>query len=105
MGSLIYSAMASAMSEIGAIGKEKVNGQQGFKYRGVDDVMNALQPVLVKNRIFCLPGGSRTYQGGTRYKKRFRTHLFHSENQVHILCRGRFKCIGGSNRRRHGQRR
>ncbi|MFR5902744.1 MAG: ERF family protein [Neglectibacter timonensis] len=55
MGSLIYSAMASAMSEIGAIGKEKVNGQQGFKYRGVDDVMNALQPVLVKNRIFVSP--------------------------------------------------
>lgn len=55
MPNQIYTAMAAAMAEIGAIGKEKTNGQQGFKYRGIDDVMNALQPVLVKNRIFVTP--------------------------------------------------
>lgn len=55
MPNQIYTAMAAAMAEIGAIGKEKMNGQQGFKYRGIDDVMNALQPVLVKNRIFVTP--------------------------------------------------
>lgn len=51
----IYSALCAAMSEIGAIGKEQKNQQQGFMYRGVDAVMNALQPVLIKNRIFVLP--------------------------------------------------
>jgi len=43
------------MSEIGAIGKEKTNTQQNFKYRGVDDVMNALQPLLIKNGLFVVP--------------------------------------------------
>lgn len=75
MGAQIYSAIAEAMSEIGAITKGKKNQQQGFMYRGVDDVMNALQPILVKHRIFILPevldqsreerttksGGSLTY--------------------------------------------
>jgi hypothetical protein len=43
------------MSEIGAIGKDKKNQQQGFMYRGVDDVMNTLQPLLVKHRVFIVP--------------------------------------------------
>ena len=55
MEGLIYGALAQAMSEIGSIGKDKRNSQQGFMYRGVDDVMNALQPILVKNKIFILP--------------------------------------------------
>ena len=51
----IYKSIIGVMSEIGAIGKEKINSQQGFKYRGVDDVMNALQPLLIKHNIFIIP--------------------------------------------------
>ena len=51
----IYGAIASAMSEIDAIGKTKRNAQQGFLYRGVDDVMNTLNPILVRNKIFIVP--------------------------------------------------
>jgi len=43
------------MGEIGAIEKGKKNQQQGFMYRGVDDVMNALQPLLVKHKVFIVP--------------------------------------------------
>lgn len=43
------------MSEIGAIGKDKKNQTQGFMYRGVDDVMNALQPILTKYKVFIVP--------------------------------------------------
>ena len=43
------------MNEIGAIGKDKSNQQQGFKYRGIDDVMNALQPLLAKHKVFVTP--------------------------------------------------
>ena len=43
------------MSELGAITKNKRNQQQGFSYRGVDDVMNALNPLMVKNKLFCVP--------------------------------------------------
>ena len=51
----IYQAIIGAMSDIGVIGKEKKNAQQGFKYRGVDDVMNALQPVMVQHGLFVVP--------------------------------------------------
>lgn len=51
----IYEAMTKVMMEIGAIGKDKTNMQQGFKYRGIDQVYNELQPILSKNKIFTLP--------------------------------------------------
>lgn len=51
----IYEAISNVMAEIGAIGKEKKNQQQGFMYRGIDDVMNALQPALVKHKVFITP--------------------------------------------------
>lgn len=51
----IYEAMTKVMAEIGAIGKDKTNTQQGFKYRGIDQVYNELQPILSKNKIFTLP--------------------------------------------------
>lgn len=51
----IYESITAIMQEIPAIGKEKKNQQQGFKYRGIDDVMNALQPILAKHKVFVVP--------------------------------------------------
>ena len=51
----IYQAIAKCMEEIGAVGKNDVNKTQGFKYRGIDAVMNALNPALVKNHVFIVP--------------------------------------------------
>lgn len=51
----IYAAINAAMADISAIGKDKYNQQQGFKFRGIDDVMNALKPILTKNKIFTVP--------------------------------------------------
>jgi hypothetical protein len=51
----IHEAICAAMSRTGAITKDKKNAQQGFKYRGVDDVMNALQPIFSEFLIFCTP--------------------------------------------------
>lgn len=55
MSGNIYGAINSVMAELGAIGKDKRNAQQNFNYRGVDDVMNALNPLLVKHKLFCVP--------------------------------------------------
>lgn len=52
---MIYGKIAEITGEIGAITKSKVNSQQGFKYRGIDDVMNALNPLFSKHKIFCVP--------------------------------------------------
>lgn len=51
----IYQAISKCMEEIGAVGKNDVNKQQGFKYRGIDAVMNAINPALVKNHVFIVP--------------------------------------------------
>lgn len=51
----IYGAINAVMNDMGAIGKDKRNTQQGFNYRGVDDVMNALNPLMVKHHLFCVP--------------------------------------------------
>lgn len=51
----IYAKINAIMREIPAIGKEKKNMQQGFAYRGIDDVMNALFPLLSKHGVFVVP--------------------------------------------------
>lgn len=51
----IYESITKIMEEVPAIGKDKVNKQQGFKFRGIDDVMNALQPLLAKYKVFIAP--------------------------------------------------
>lgn len=51
----IFGLVGQAMREIGAIGKESRNQQQGFMYRGIDAVMNALNPVMAKLGLFLCP--------------------------------------------------
>lgn len=51
----IYGLIGQAMREIGAIGKDSKNAQQGFMYRGIDAVMNALNPVMAKLGLFLCP--------------------------------------------------
>lgn len=52
---MIYKAMTSAMADIGAVSKAQTNQQQHFRYRGIDDAMNALYPVLAKHGLFLVP--------------------------------------------------
>lgn len=51
----IYKAISNCMKEIGAVGKNQRNDQQNFMYRGIDAVMNAINPALVNNGIFVVP--------------------------------------------------
>lgn len=50
----IYQSIISVMEDVGAIGKEKKNQTQGFMYRGIDDVMNALNPAFIKHKVFAV---------------------------------------------------
>ena len=55
-GNGIYTAMAEVMKDITAISKDKQCQQGGnFRYRGIDDVYNAINPLLGKYQIFVLP--------------------------------------------------
>lgn len=51
----IYELIGKAMADVGAIGKDSFNQQQKFKYRGIDAVMNALNPVMQKHGLFVTP--------------------------------------------------
>lgn len=51
----IYESIAAVMKDIGAVGKDSRNAQQGFMFRGIDAVMNALSPALIKNKVFVVP--------------------------------------------------
>lgn len=49
---LIYSRMAAIMQAVPAIGKNRKNKEQGFQFRGIDDVYAALHDTLIENKVF-----------------------------------------------------
>lgn len=50
----IFEAIANVMDDVGAVGKNK-KSQQNYNFRGIDDVMNALNPALIKHKVFIVP--------------------------------------------------
>ena len=48
----IYQALDSIMQEIEAIGKNKKNAQQGYSFRGIDDMYNSIQPLFKRHHVF-----------------------------------------------------
>lgn len=53
----VYKAIHGVMTDLSKVGlgKDKTNSQQGFKYRGVDEVMNLLAPILSARGLLILP--------------------------------------------------
>jgi hypothetical protein len=53
----VYEAIAAVTAEMAkeGIAKGRRNQQQGYQFRGIDDVYNALSPVLAKHRLCILP--------------------------------------------------
>jgi hypothetical protein len=53
----VYKAIAAVTAEIAkeGISKDRKNEQQNYKFRGIDDVYNALSPVLAKHGLVILP--------------------------------------------------
>mgnify|MGYP001220204630 FL=1 len=51
----IYQSIQKVMSEVPAITKDKRNTQQGFNFRGIDDVMNHLSGVMANAGVFIVP--------------------------------------------------
>lgn len=55
--STVSQAILHVMEDLARVGlaKARTNQQQHFAYRGVDDLMNALAPLLVKHKLLILP--------------------------------------------------
>lgn len=51
----VYETIKNVMQKIDAISKNRKNQQQNFVYRGIDDVMNELHPILSECGLFIVP--------------------------------------------------
>jgi len=51
----IYTALNAVMADVGAVGKNDRNQHQGFKFRGIDAVVNAVSPSFRKHGIIPVP--------------------------------------------------
>ncbi len=53
----VYSAIAAVAAQMAkdGISKSRTNAQQGFKFRGIDETLNALAPVLSEHGLVVLP--------------------------------------------------
>lgn len=51
----IYEAISNVMKDIGIVGKSDSNDFDHYKYRGIDAVMNALNPAMIKHKVFVAP--------------------------------------------------
>lgn len=52
---LIYKKMSEVMKDIKHVSKDQKNVAQGFKFRGIDQFVNALYPALTKHGVFMVP--------------------------------------------------
>jgi hypothetical protein len=53
----IFTALVAVSGELVKVGiaKDRKNEQQGFKFRGIDDAMNTVSPILSKHDVVFLP--------------------------------------------------
>ncbi|WP_346320930.1 ERF family protein [Chitinophaga sp. YIM B06452] len=51
----IHKSMVAIMRSVEHIGKDKKNQQQGFNYRGIDDLYNALHSAFAANGVIIVP--------------------------------------------------
>lgn len=78
----IYESICAIMGDITAVGKDKKNQQQGFAYRGIDDVMNYMQPLLAKHKVFVAPE--------IMEQKREERQTSRGGNLIYSICKIRF---------------
>ena len=89
---LIYKKIIEVMADINAIGKDRRNQQQGFQFRGIDDVMNELHSSLAKCGVFVLPNvleetrtTGKTARGGDMFYTRLKIKFgFYAEDGSHV---------------------
>lgn len=89
---LIFKKIIEVMADINAIGKDRRNQQQGFQFRGIDDVMNELHSSLAKCGVFVLPNvleetrtTGKTSRGGDMFYTRLKINFgFYAEDGSHV---------------------
>lgn len=62
MAHMIFKKMSEVMKDVKAVTKDQKNVQQGFKFRGIDQFVNALYPALTKHGVFMTPRATQFNQ-------------------------------------------
>lgn len=51
----VVEALSRVMADVQAVGKGSTNQQQGYRFRGIDAVINAVGPAFRQHGVLCLP--------------------------------------------------
>lgn len=84
----IYKSMSAIMAEAPAVAKTEKNKDQGFMFRGIDQVYSALHGIMAKHKVFASAEilSVNRYQGATKSGTAFVDHevmiryTFHAED-------------------------
>lgn len=94
----VYAAIAAVTADMAkeGIAKGRRNSQQGYQFRGIDDVYNALSPVLAKHKLCILPRVTErrvqereTQRGGVIFYVTVRVEfdfVSAEDGSVHTVC-------------------
>lgn len=93
----VYAAIASVMGAIGqqGIAKDRKNQTQGYAFRGIDDVYNALNALLAENKLVILPRvisrkqeERETQKGGVLFSVvvHMEFDVVHADGSSHTIC-------------------
>ena len=95
MGDLWTSKIAAVFKELGAVSKTGINQQQGFSYRSMEEITNALHPLMARHGVFIVPAKVRyerenrttargTLQAFTIVTVEYRIYCSESENSIEM---------------------
>lgn len=84
----IYGQMVEVMKAIGAVGKTQENSYDKYKFRGIDDVYNALGPAMQEVGIFVTP---RVFHTETKERQSSK-----GKAQLHITVGVEYTFFSGS---------
>ena len=80
----VFQALQAVMRDMKAVGKDSVNEQQRFRFRGIDAVMNAAHPLFAQHGVLMVPTVLE------RIAETRETAKGGSMNVVHLRIRYRF---------------
>ena len=91
---LIHTKLIAVMRDISAISKDKRNANQGYNFRGIDDVYNELHDIMAKHGVFSMPevitetySERETAKGGALiYRVLKIKYTFYCEDESTLSC-------------------
>src|SRR5258708_2305790 len=93
----VHRRIIDVLADLPAIGKNQRNQQQGFNFRGIDDVLDELNPLLAKHGVFFVPevlerleSTRETRSGGTLWVTNLHVrYTFYGEAGESVVAGGR----------------